>query len=356
MERCTRCLLPRNFPRTLFDENGVCEYCQKYVPRKLLGKEALLEVIRKHKQPGAQYDCVVALSGGRDSTYTLYYLVHELGLKAAAYTVDHGYLPQETMENIQRATSTLQVDHKFYPHDLSLKAAGPMLKAWIHRPDPAMVSTICLGCRFGLHRAFRETARSYKATLVIGAGEPGSDEYFGARFFSARSEYPIGKLEILFGFGGKLLANPRYLMNATIPSLLVKEYLGVFAPWQRQPSDAIKIICMYHYIDWDEPRIQSTIERELGWRRYGASEAPWRADCKLAVLKNQMYLRSMGFMRNDILVSALVRAGKLTKAAGLARLEAENRAHPDVVAELCQEVADIRGDLFARIGETETTS
>ncbi len=341
MERCTRCLLPRNFPHTAFDEKGICEYCQKYVPRKLWGKEALLEVIRKHKQPGAQYDCVVAVSGGRDSTYTLYYLVRELGLKVAAYTVDHGYLPEETIESIQRATATLHVDHEFYYHDLCLKAAGPILKAWIHRPDPAMVSTICLGCRVGLHRALLETARSFKATLVIGAGEPGSDEYFGARFFSSRSEYAIGKLAILFGFGGKLLANPRYLMNPTIPPLLVKEYLSVFAPWQRKRSEAVKIVCLYHYIDWDERKIQSTIERQLGWRQYHASDAPWRSDCKLAVLKNHMYFRSIGFMRNDILVSALVRAGKLTKAEGLARLEAENRDRRDVVAELCKEVAGI---------------
>ncbi len=351
MERCIRCLLPRNFPRTAFDEHGVCDYCRTYVPRKLLGKEALVDVIHKHKQPGAQYDCVVALSGGRDSTYTLYYLVCTLGLHVAAYTVDHGYLPQETLESIERATSTLHVDHKFYRHELSRKAAGPMLRAWVHRPDPAMVSTICLGCRAGMHRSFLETALAYRTTLVIGAGEPGSDEYFGARFFSSRSEEPLGKLEILLGFGGKLLANSRYLMNPAIPPLLAREYLSLFAPWRRKRTNA-KIICMYHYIDWDEPKIQATIERELGWEPYHASEGPWRSDCKLAVLKNHMYFRSLGFVRNDILVSALVRAGKLTKAEGLARLEAENRDRPDVFLKLFKEVAGVADADIGKWGVT----
>ncbi len=346
MERCTRCLLPRNFPNTTFDQQGVCEYCHRFTPRKLLGKDALLKEIRKHKQPDSAYDCVVAVSGGRDSTYALYYMVHELGLKVATYTVDQGYLPEETIENIKRATSILGVEHTFYPHDLSMQVAGPALKAWLHRPDPAMVSAICLGCRIGLHRAYRDTVSRYRAILVTGAGEPGSDEYFGARFFSADSEHSKGKLAVLLGFCGKLVANPRYLMNAAMPSLLVAEYSGVFAPWHRKRADALPVLCLYHYIRWDERKIQSTIERELGWQRYHGTEAQWRSDCKLAVLKNQMYLRTVGFTRNDILVSALVREGTLTKAEGLARLEAENRDRPDTVAELCREIAGIGSERF----------
>lgn len=341
MERCTRCLLPRNYPRTEFDSQGVCELCNHYVPTKLLGADRLLQSIRQNKRPGSKYDCVVALSGGRDSTYTLYFLVRELGLKVAAYTVDQGFLPPETVQNIQRAVSVLNVDHKFYHHDLSMKAAGPMLRAWVRRPDPAMVSLVCLGCRTALLEALLDSGDEYKAPLVLGGGEPGCDEYFGARFFTRDSNTKAGKAAILFGIGRRLLENPHYLSGRAIPSLLFKEYLQVFYLTARRGAGRTDIFNLYFYVDWDEPKIQSTIEQELGWQRCGSSEAAWRSDCKLAVLKNQMYFHSLGFTRNDILVSALVRCGKLTREQGLARLKAENRYRPEVVAELCKDVAGL---------------
>lgn len=341
MERCTRCLLPRNYPRTHFDSDGVCELCNNYVPAKLLGADALLQGIRQNKRPDSKHDCVVALSGGRDSTYTLYFLVSELGLKVAAYTVDQGFLPPETVHNIQRAVSVLNVDHKFYRHDLSMKAAGPILRAWVHHPDAAMVSLVCLGCRTALLQALLDSGSEYRAPLVLGGGEPGCEEYFGARFFTTNSNSKAGKASILLGIGRKLLENPRYLSDRAIPSLLLKEYLQVFYLTARKSRGRTDIFNLYFYVDWDEPKIQSTIERELGWQRCGASEAAWRSDCKLAVLKNHMYFRTLGFTRNDILVSALVRCGKLNREEGLARLESENRYQPEVIAELCRDVAGL---------------
>lgn len=339
MDRCTRCLLPRNYPRTTFDENGVCEYCLAFTPRQLLGEQVLVDTIRRYKRPDAKYDCVVGLSGGRDSTYTLYYLVRQLGMKAAAYTVDHGFLPPETIESVQRAVSVLGVDHTVIKHDHNLKTAGTLLRAWVHKPDPAMVGAICLGCRTMVHKATLEAGSRFGAPVVLGAGEPGSDEYFGARFFSRHSDRPIGKTALLLKMAAKFLANPRYLLNARVPPLLVREYLGHFSPWT--PKNVMPVLCFYAYLDWDEKKIQSTIEREVGWKQYNRSDSAWRSDCKLAVLKNQMYLRSWGHTKNDILVSSLVRAGKLTKEEGLARLEAESQYRPQTVEQLCQEIAGI---------------
>lgn len=327
-----------------FDSEGVCEYCRNFAPRKLLGRDALLKAITRNKQPGSKYDCVAALSGGRDSTFTLYYLVKVLGLKVVAFTVDHAFLPRETVENIQTTVRLLGVEHEFYRHDSSVKAAGPMLRAWLRRPDPAMVSSVCLGCRMQILHTFRASAEKYRAACIIGAGEPGNDEYFGARFFTRRSGQLSGKLGMMLGYGRKLAENPWYVLNTTIPRMLTREYLEMFGPRFIKGSHKGKILMLFHYIPWDERQIMDTIVNELGWKRYKISESAWRSDCKLAVLKNQMYLEVLGFTKNDILVSAMVREGTLTREEAIRRLERENQKRPEIISELCTEIAGVPVD------------
>ena len=69
MKRCTRCILPETFLGIEFDENGVCNYCLDYEPMKVYGEEAFEAVLSEYRNNGAKYDCLVPISGGRDSSY-----------------------------------------------------------------------------------------------------------------------------------------------------------------------------------------------------------------------------------------------------------------------------------------------
>lgn len=339
MERCTRCVLPRNYPLTDFDEHGVCEYCRGFAPRQPLGTKPLLEAIAARRQPGSKYDCVVALSGGRDSTFALHYLVRKLGLRVGTFTVDHAYLPEQTQENIANAVRVLGVDHEIYRHDLSVKAAAPMLRAWLHRPDAAMVSSVCLGCRLALHEAMDASAARFGAVCISGAGEPGNDDYFGARFFTRHWDRTSGRAAMVAGYGLKLLRNPRYVLNRTMPAMMAREYATVFAPSLVRRTKGPGSIALFYFVPWDEDEIMTTITGDLGWKRSSEADADWRSDCKLAVLKNQMYLHTLGFTKNDVLVGALVRMGRLTREEGIRRLERENQPRPELVSALCSEIA-----------------
>jgi len=81
---CSKCILPDTYRDISFNSEGVCNYCVDYRPvDRNLGKEALLNLLRSRTKTGP-YDCVVPLSGGKDSTFVLYYIVRELGLKPIA--------------------------------------------------------------------------------------------------------------------------------------------------------------------------------------------------------------------------------------------------------------------------------
>jgi hypothetical protein len=342
MKRCSRCVLPETYPGITFNEEGVCNRCHTHgevVSVMRLGEEKLRSVIDQYKGRNEDYDCLVALSGGRDSTYALYYAVEILGLRVLAFTIDNGLMPHQTHENIQKAVGILGVDHVIEKHDLLERNVKPVLTAWFHRPSPAMLPFLCVGCRLSLYRGFLQTARRYRIPLLVtGLGEPESS--FATKFFCSDVSHKM--LSLISGVGREMIRNPRYLlMRPSFPYWISVEYLYAFSPQPIMP----KLICpemhhlrLFEYIDWDEQQIVAVIRSELGWEKYGYSESTWRSDCKISLLKNHLYSETLGFSKNDELVSNMIRLGMMTREEGLARLERENVYPEQFLREFFKEV------------------
>src|SRR6266576_3211421 len=116
LTHCTRCGLASNVPGTSYDAAGVCNVCrgldtfvekaQAYfkTPEALTALVAEMQARRTGK-----YDCLVLLSGGKDSTYMLYQLC-DLGLKPLVFTLDNGFISDEAKTNIRRVVDSLGVD------------------------------------------------------------------------------------------------------------------------------------------------------------------------------------------------------------------------------------------------------
>ncbi|MBC2708245.1 MAG: hypothetical protein HF975_16620 [ANME-2 cluster archaeon] len=102
-----------NYPGITFSNEGVCNYCINYEERKYLGVNALkaeIESFLKTKNNrNENYDCVLSFSGGRDSSFLLYYRVKILGLRVLAYSTDNGFIPEQTKQNIKMSTDILNV-------------------------------------------------------------------------------------------------------------------------------------------------------------------------------------------------------------------------------------------------------
>ena len=329
LRRCSRCLLPETYPQIAFDENDVCSVCRVHRPQheELLGEEALRRLVDLHRSRSGKYDCLTALSGGRDSTYALYYAVRKLGLKTLAFTVDQGFIPAETWENIAQATRILGVEHVVIKHRLSQKSLAPMLRAWVKRPSASMVSFMCLGCRLGMRKVFLQVARQYALPLCIsGAGEP--EGSFATAFFSTHSSRLRRMLALFGGIGVELLRNPRYLLHPALPWRMVVEFLYEYPPAgfiRRLVSPRWEYVPLFRYIPYDENEIMRVLTEELKWQKYRYSAAAWRADCKISLLKNALYQQTLGFTKHDELISGLIRRGLISREAGLARLAHDNQ-------------------------------
>jgi tRNA(Ile)-lysidine synthase TilS/MesJ len=119
--RCIKCVLPDNYPGIAFNQEGICNYCITYKERKYHGghilKEEIEYLLNKKRYRNKNYDCLVGVSGGRDSSYLLYYLVKKLNLRVLAYSVDNGFIPEQTKLNMENMCKILNTELIIEEHD-----------------------------------------------------------------------------------------------------------------------------------------------------------------------------------------------------------------------------------------------
>ena len=106
LRRCTRCTLPETHETIVFDKEGVCNICRQNEFKKTKinwdeRKKFLIELIKKFRGK-VDYDCIIPFSGGKDSTFTLWYIVKELDLKPLVVSFDHGLYRPKNIENNER--------------------------------------------------------------------------------------------------------------------------------------------------------------------------------------------------------------------------------------------------------------
>lgn len=325
MNKCTKCILPSTYPGISFDQMGICNYCLNYKEFNPLGVEKLLEIVMK-KKSNSKYDAIVTLSGGRDSTYTLWYCVKKLKLNILALTIDNGFMPDHTWSNIQNAVSILEVDHIIAKHNYLIKSFKPVLLSFLKKPSPPMISILCLGCRLGYVKELWKNAKKNRIPLMIsGGGEP--ETSFATAFFTNSKNKIIKIFSFFYGFAKEFAKNFNYLKNINIPYMMMREYYYSFFPFNISKKiiyPELEYPSLFSYIQWNENEIMETIVGELGWQKYKYSEAPWRSDCKINLLKNYFYYNLLGFSKNDELASNLIRKNLLTREEAIPRVSKEN--------------------------------
>lgn len=116
---CSNCVMDTTDSKIVFDEKGVCDYCNSYHTDILTDwkpnfddfeeLEKIAAQIRKDGE-GKPYDCILGLSGGTDSSYLAYIAKEKMGLRPLVYTVDTGWNLNVAVENIERLVKALDLD------------------------------------------------------------------------------------------------------------------------------------------------------------------------------------------------------------------------------------------------------
>lgn len=123
--QCQRCLFDTRVPNIYITRQGICNMCYTYERNLDLAvlKVELDQFLAKEREAGAQYDAIVAFSGGKDSTVSLCIAVEEFGLEVLAVLVDNGFIPQEVIENGREICDNLGVPLRIEQIDFAPKVS-----------------------------------------------------------------------------------------------------------------------------------------------------------------------------------------------------------------------------------------
>ncbi len=116
---CTHCIMDTSDPNILFDDNGRCDYCNNYqsiiAPNWNTGERGHHELIQlaaqiKAEGKGQDFDCILGLSGGLDSSYAAYIVKEKMGLRPLLFHVDAGWNTDQAVGNIEKLVDGLGSD------------------------------------------------------------------------------------------------------------------------------------------------------------------------------------------------------------------------------------------------------
>ncbi len=345
LRRCTRCVLPASYPFLTFDANGVCSQCQHHRAFVPYGADALAHAIERHRRRDGRPDCLVAVSGGRDSTYGLHYMKQVLGMNPVAYTYDWGMVTDLARRNISRICGKLGVEHLLVSADINRKRANirKNILAWLKRPELGVIPLFMAGDKHFFYHANRLTKQT-GIDLVIwcsGSWLEGADFKWFFCGFDDESETTGHKLRLLKYYGAQFLKNPAYLNTS------VFDTLSAYWSYYLIPHD---YIYLFSYLPWNEDEIMNTLRDEYDWEQAGDTKQTWRIGDGTASFYNYIYHTVAGLTENDTFRSEQVRRGMITRAQALAFVEEENKPRYESIKWYLSVVG--LGDEFNRVIRT----
>lgn len=165
MKRCIKCNLPETHETITFDAFGVCNICnQQTFKRESIDwskRKKDLDALVEEYRGRYDYDCIVPFSGGKDSTWTLYYLMKEYGLKPLVVRFDHGFLRQNVIDNTDRVLRRLGADFLHFRPNWKV-VQKLMLQSFLEKGD------FCWHCHTGIFSYPMWVAIQYNVPLISG--------------------------------------------------------------------------------------------------------------------------------------------------------------------------------------------
>lgn len=312
MDECSKCGLPETFPGVRLDDDGICNYCRNCKDSKELElekakyRERFGELVASFR--GKQmYDALVCYSGGKDSTYTLVKLRQEHSLRVLAVTLDNGFIPDRTFQNIRNVVERLGVDHLLFKPDFTLlqNVFRRCAEETVYPPKTLeRASAICTACMALVKFSSLRTALDRAIPMVVYGWSPGQ-----APLTSAILKNNPDMIRLM----QHAVAEPllRIVGPNVRPYFLEERYFSgsYMFPFYINPLA---------FYDYNEADIYRAI-LPLGW------EAPKETDsnstnCLLNSFSIRCHRAKYGFHPYAFEIAGLVRKGVMTKEEGRTKL------------------------------------
>jgi len=244
-----------NIPHTSFDKDGICNHCKDY-ERVLYGTRAsknlaqeLVKITDKIKKrgKGKDYDCILGVSGGVDSSYAAYQ-AKKLGFRVLAVHFDNGWNTELSVKNIENIVKKL--DFPLYTYVVDWQEFRDLQLAFLR----ASVPNIEIPTDHGIAAALYLVASKFNVNYIITGGNIVTE----------------GILPNSFGHNNKDFRNLKDI-HRRFGSVKLKSYptLSIFRYFTYIVIKGIRKIPILDYIDYKRAEAKKILANDLDWKDYG---------------------------------------------------------------------------------------
>jgi len=316
IQTCTRCIYDNRIPKISFKNNGICNYCDQYdqmkfeYPTGTEGMAILEKEVEQIKKDGIgkQYDVVIGVSGGADSSYMLHFAKKKFGLRVLAAHFDNTYNSRIAVENIDNVLEKLDID--LYTHVVDNIQYQKIYKSFFK----ASVPEIDTPTDIALATVHYEAAEKYGIKHIWEGHSFRTEGISPPGWFYMDAKY-IEKIHEKYGDGN--LGN--------LPVLWLEKWIKWIS------IDKIKKFRPLYYLDYNKEKEKKMLVENYGWQWYGGHHMENRT----AYFVNNYYLpKKFGIDLRYSEFSALVRAGMMTRSKALEKIKEIKTFDYDILDEI----------------------
>jgi N-acetyl sugar amidotransferase len=310
MKRCSRCLLPETHETISFDLRGICSVCQNREFRdeqiNWSARRTELDALITKVKGTADYDCIIPFSGGKDSTFTLYFVVKELALKPLVVSFDHGFYRPNMLANRNRVVETLGVDLlTFKPNWLLVRKL--MLQSLLEKGD------FCWHCHTGIFSYPMWIAIEKRIPLILW-GET-SSEYASYYSYEDDEEVDEDRFNQIVNLG--ITADDMKIrLGDEFSQRDLKPY--TYPPRRLLRELNLQSLALGSFIPWNPREQAKLISKELGWTGDEVEGVPpefnyEKIECYMQGVRDYIKYRKRGYSRVSHLMALELRKGAINK-------------------------------------------
>lgn len=300
MKECSVCLLNEKLNNVLIEKNGQCNYCNNYKPFEPFGEEALITELEKAKSKNAEYDALVPISGGKDSSYILYLATKIYKLNVLAFTYDNGFFSKLALDNIKKTIEVAACKHIFY------KPNSDLLKR-VYKETLIQSGEICGVCGIGIMHSIQKISEDYKIPLILLGHSPSEEGSFSSEYI-----YDYNRLKTI-------LKNTKQFSKAEINDYLIYPKLDYIKIYLKTKLGEFgkKINPLYFLPAISDDEMSRILKDKMEWKDASSGQFTKHFDCIAEPLTNYIRENRLGKSRRIFQLSNMIRGGEITRIEAL---------------------------------------
>lgn len=304
---CNNCVMDTSDSNIVFDDKGICDHCNNFFNKirpnwhiDSVGHEKLVKIIDKIKKDGVgkDFDCIIGMSGGIDSSFLVYVAKEVYGLRPLVFHVDAGWNSQIAVNNIERIVDKLGLD--LYTHVIDWEEMKDLQLAYFKSGVPHI--------------------------------DTPQDHAFFATMYNFASKYDVKNILTGANFSTECVRNPvewMYYQSDVVQLKDIHKKLGT-RPLKNYPLTnilwhkvylpyfkGIKVVAPLNYVPYIKQEAMQLLQEKFGWQPYPQKHF----ESRFTKFYESYWLpKKFGYDVRKVQYSSLILTGQMTRDEALQKL------------------------------------